>query len=261
MRVASPLRYPGGKASMTSVLRQIRESNGLNGHAVAEPFAGGAGAAIPALPSRDTRDTYQRPRLGDSRLLAFGGSRQRGADSTTLRSVLSRSRSGGGGGMSTGARARRVLSAGSRPSASTAVTGPASSRTAALIGGIEQRGRWKIDARFNKDTLRERLERIADERDRIFVSSTSMGSTFIDTLDPETATLFDHTLDPPLRSGRRSTSTGRSRVARGLPRSSGACRRLMGSRDLRPLRGDPCASPGAWAAAEVAAAGDALYGL
>ena len=31
MRHASPLRYPGGKAAMTSVLRQIRHLNGLGG--------------------------------------------------------------------------------------------------------------------------------------------------------------------------------------------------------------------------------------
>ena len=54
MRVASPLRYPGGKAAMTSVLRQIRGLNRLNGRVVAEPFAGGAGASLSLLYLHET---------------------------------------------------------------------------------------------------------------------------------------------------------------------------------------------------------------
>ena len=62
-----------------------------------------------------------------------------------------------------------------------------------VIGGIDQTGSWKIDARFNKDTLRQRLERIYEDRDRISVSNLD-GIEFIDTLDPE-STLY--LVDPP----------------------------------------------------------------
>jgi DNA adenine methylase len=36
-----------------------------------------------------------------------------------------------------------------------------------MIGGSRQDGRWKIDARFNKKQLIQRIERIADYRHRI----------------------------------------------------------------------------------------------
>jgi DNA adenine methylase len=38
------------------------------------------------------------------------------------------------------------------------------------IGGIDQGGKWKLDARFNRITLRERCEKIAEYRSRIQVS-------------------------------------------------------------------------------------------
>ena len=58
-----------------------------------------------------------------------------------------------------------------------------------VIGGLDQRGRWKIDARFNKDDLRMRLERIAAERDRISVSGLD-GIDFIEALDAESTFFF-----------------------------------------------------------------------
>ena len=54
MRTSSPLRYPGGKAAMTSLLSGIRLINQLGDHAVAEPFAGGAGASLSLLYLEDT---------------------------------------------------------------------------------------------------------------------------------------------------------------------------------------------------------------
>jgi DNA adenine methylase len=38
------------------------------------------------------------------------------------------------------------------------------------IGGFEQLGHWKIDARFNRDALAMRIQTIADMRDRIYVT-------------------------------------------------------------------------------------------
>ena len=42
----TPLRYPGGKARLGSWLSQVIESNGLYGCHYIEPYAGGAGAAM-----------------------------------------------------------------------------------------------------------------------------------------------------------------------------------------------------------------------
>src|SRR5262245_26038709 len=49
MRYASPLRYPGGKAAMASLLTEMRRLNGVSGRPMAEPFAGGSGASLSML--------------------------------------------------------------------------------------------------------------------------------------------------------------------------------------------------------------------
>ena len=45
----SPLRYPGGKTVYADMISWIIQNNGLSGCSYAEPFAGGAGAAITLL--------------------------------------------------------------------------------------------------------------------------------------------------------------------------------------------------------------------
>ena len=45
----SPLRYPGGKAKISSFIRRVLEDNDLAGGHYAEPYAGGAGIAFSLL--------------------------------------------------------------------------------------------------------------------------------------------------------------------------------------------------------------------
>ncbi len=49
MKFDSPLRYPGGKASLAPLLARTIQINGLTGCSYYEPFAGGAGAALRLL--------------------------------------------------------------------------------------------------------------------------------------------------------------------------------------------------------------------
>ena len=46
----SPLRYPGGKAQLFPLVRDIIVANRLNGATYIEPFAGGAGLALKLEP-------------------------------------------------------------------------------------------------------------------------------------------------------------------------------------------------------------------
>lgn len=46
---SSPLRYPGGKSLMTNFFVDLFHRNGLQDVVYAEPYAGGAGAAINML--------------------------------------------------------------------------------------------------------------------------------------------------------------------------------------------------------------------
>lgn len=194
MRYASPLRYPGGKASMTSVLRQVRRLNGLGGHATAEPFAGGAGASLMLLYLEETHAIHINdadPAIHDfwwaathrssafvQKLLRTPVSvdewqRQR----TIYRSVRRVSRLDRGFAAFYLNRCNRsgIIQDGS------------------LIGGLEQTGAWKLDARFNKPALLGRLEKLAEYRSRIGVSCTD-GLTFIEDLDPASTFFF---VDPP----------------------------------------------------------------
>lgn len=45
----SPLRYPGGKSSITSFLAKVIQLNGIGGGTYIEPYCGGAGAALSLL--------------------------------------------------------------------------------------------------------------------------------------------------------------------------------------------------------------------
>jgi DNA adenine methylase len=61
------------------------------------------------------------------------------------------------------------------------------------IGGVKQRGTWKLDARYHKSELRFRCEKVAEYRDRIHVSGQD-GMKFIENLDRESTLFF---IDPP----------------------------------------------------------------
>ena len=193
MNVASPLRYPGGKASMTNVLRSIRGLNGLNGHALAEPFAGGAGASLSLLYLRETHEIHINdldPAIHDFWYSAVHESSAMIArlEKVTVsveewrrwRDVY---RSQDASHLDRGFAAFYL----NRCNRSGII------ERGSIIGGLEQRSRWKIDARFNKDTLLERLERISAERDRILVTGLD-GIDFIDTLEADSTFFF---IDPP----------------------------------------------------------------
>ena len=58
MKTSSPLRYPGGKSSMAGLLGDIRKLNGLGDRAIAEPYAGGAGASLNLLFLEETHKIF-----------------------------------------------------------------------------------------------------------------------------------------------------------------------------------------------------------
>ena len=178
---------------MTSILCKVRSLNDLNGHAVAEPFAGGAGASLTLLNMRETHEIHINdldPAIHDFWFSAV-------YDSTALLNYLEESPVS----VEEWKHWRAVYR---NPDASRLERGFAAfylnrcNRSGiigngGIIGGIKQSGRWKIDARFNKDTLRERLERIASDRERIHVSNLD-GIDFIESLDPNSTM---HFIDPP----------------------------------------------------------------
>lgn len=179
---------------MSGLLRQIRKVNGLGAHEIAEPFAGGAGASLSLLFQEDTPKVHLND--ADQAIHDFWWTlvnrpepflemldtvsvdidewyRQR----ATYRDAkkVSRLRRGFSAFFLNRCNRSGIIMNG----------GP--------IGGIEQHGKWKIDARFNKPDLRRRCEKVSEYRDRISISGAD-GIAFIDRLDPASVLFF---IDPP----------------------------------------------------------------
>lgn len=177
-RTYTPLRYPGGKNRLTGFLRHVIQSGGWDQRTYAEPYAGGAGAAIsllidcvvPRIAINDldpaifafwktaTEDSaWMRERVQEVPLTLdeWGHQRRvyRGEVEATRRELgfatlyLNRTNRSG------------VMNAG-------------------VIGGKSQSGTYKIDARFNRASLAERIKVLGDLREQIDVTQED-GTTFI----------------------------------------------------------------------------------
>lgn len=194
MKTSSPLRYPGGKSSMSGLLGQIRRLNGLGDRAVAEPFAGGAGASLTLLYLEETPEilindadpaihdfwwaVLNRPKvfadmISNTRVNMAEWRQQR--DVYRSRGRISRLRRGFAAFYLNRCNRSGIIMNG----------GP--------IGGVRQEGNWKLDARFNQAELRQRCEKIAEYRDRIQVSGHD-GIQFIKIHNPDSHFYF---IDPP----------------------------------------------------------------
>lgn len=179
---------------MAGLLGQIRKLNRLGDRAIAEPFAGGAGASLSLLYLEETHEIYvndadlsihdlwwtliNRPKLfitmlTKTRVSMAEWRRQRDVYRETGR--LSRLRRGFSAFYLNRCNRSGIIVRG----------GP--------IGGVDQKGKWKLDARFNKAELRRRCEKVAQYRDRVHVSSRD-GIEFIDSLDAMSTFFF---IDPP----------------------------------------------------------------
>lgn len=164
----SPLRYPGGKAILTDFLADVLAENELQDGTYIEPYAGGAGAAINLLLSEHvqhiilndadpcvyafwqailTRTSEFIKRIENTPISIEEWKRQR----NIYRRQKSHSRI-------KVAFASFYLNRCNR-SGIIVNGGP--------IGGFEQNGKWKLDARFNKGGLVRRIEKIRLYRDRI----------------------------------------------------------------------------------------------
>lgn len=179
---------------MADLLRQIRRSNGLGGYDIAEPFAGGAGASLSLLFQEDTprvhlndadpaihdfwwtllnRPTPFLQKLDSVPLDIEEWYQQR--DTYRLTGRVSRLRRGFSAFYLNRCNRSGIVMNG----------GP--------IGGLDQNGKWKIDARFNRADLRRRCEKVFEYSDRITISGTD-GIEFITRLNHDRVLYF---VDPP----------------------------------------------------------------
>lgn len=169
--VISLLRYPGGKSYLYGTLRSIVRENGLTSGTYVEPYAGGAGAALGLL------ITGQVSRIAlndlDPAIYAFWKTVVHAPDSFADKirdarldvAEWEKQRS-----IYLNADRDDHLELGfatfylNRTNRSGALNG-------GPIGGKKQTGNYKIDARFNKDGLLERLRLVALHAGRISVTN------------------------------------------------------------------------------------------
>ncbi|MGJ8689850.1 MAG: DNA adenine methylase [Gammaproteobacteria bacterium] len=198
-RYASPLRYPGGKSVLYEFLAEVIEDNGLQDGVYAEAYAGGAGAALKLLFSEhvgsiaindadlcvysfwkavlDTPEKFIR--LIEKTPVTIGEwhKQRKIYDNPSSRSCLAV-------GFAT-----FFLNRCNR-SGILMNSGP--------IGGYGQEGRWLLDARFNKEDLIKRIEKIQLYRDRIAVTNLD-AIDFLEDIaskNPQSSKVFVY-LDPP----------------------------------------------------------------
>ena len=172
MKFDSPLRYPGGKASLAAFLSQTIELNGLSGCSYFEPFAGGAGAALRLLREGVVSELHLNDL--DPQIVSF------------WRAVLYESERFADAVMSVPI----TITEWKRQQQICKIADPAKpfelgfaafylnrcNRSgiilgAAPIGGYSQSGKWRMDARFYRETLAERVLAIGKSQGQIQVTN------------------------------------------------------------------------------------------
>ncbi|WP_460108652.1 DNA adenine methylase [Streptomyces sp. YKOK-J1] len=192
--IISPLRYPGGKASLYPRLRAIVRANDLTAGTYVEPYAGGAGAALGLLVTGQVR----RIVINDLDPAIYAFWKAVVSESSALSRMVEKVELT----VSEWSRQKEIYL--NAPRDDYLHLGFATfflnrtNRSGVLnggpIGGMDQSGKYKIDARFNRDTLAERLRLISLHAKRISVTNLD-GMTVIKRYSKRENTLIY--ADPP----------------------------------------------------------------
>jgi len=200
IRHYSPLRYPGGKGRLSGFVQRIFEENNLvDGH-YAEPYAGGAAVALSLLFMEYAstihindiskpvyyfwkavlNDTDELCRMIRDRKVTMAQWRRQ-------RNVLRNFRN------HTQLEVAFSMFFLNRTNRSGII------HTGGVIGGNDQTGEWKIDARYNKPDLISRIEAIAGYSNRIRLSNQDAEDFVAERMPtlPSKSLIF---LDPPYYS-------------------------------------------------------------
>ena len=191
----SPLRYPGGKACIFSFITKLFYENNLIGTSYAEPYAGGAGLALKLLYNEYVNEIHindfdraiycfwkvittenlkfcdwvENVNVNVDTWHFYKNIQNEIANYSDLEI----------------AKSTFFLN---RTNMSGVIKG-------GIIGGVQQKGKYKIDVRFNKNDLLKRITRVNLFRDRIKVSNLD-GVNFINNIVKRKADFFIY-LDPP----------------------------------------------------------------
>jgi DNA adenine methylase len=170
VRSVSPFRYPGGKAFLYRYLHARLGALPAGPKVYAEPFCGGAGAATILL----KLGAVEQIHLNDADLKVFSAWKAMLEDSDRFTKAILETPID----LETWHASRRIVDTAdhysfelgfatfflNRTSRSGIVIG------AGPIGGYNQTGTWKIDARFNREALADRVRWLGQMRDRIVLT-------------------------------------------------------------------------------------------
>lgn len=167
----SPLRYPGGKARLSRFLIEVMRANGLSQPHYVEPYAGGAGAALRLLFEEFVDSITIND--ADPRIRCFWEAATRYPDRFLARiekipvtiAEWRKQRE-----VYEQRDLRKVFKLGFATFFLNRTARSGIVHNGGPIGGFDQTGNYKIDARFNRPELARRICRIAAYSDRIEIS-------------------------------------------------------------------------------------------
>lgn len=171
----SPLRYPGGKGKLEPFMELLIRQTGHLGGTYVEPFAGGAGIALELLEKEIVNDIVINDL--DKGIYSFWRAILNETDRfiKDIRNVeLS---------INEWDRQRQVIENCKRYSYELGFATFYLNRTnrsgiikGGVIGGMEQVGDWKMDARFNREVLIERIIKIEKRKKNIHLYNKDVNS-------------------------------------------------------------------------------------
>jgi len=168
----SPLRYPGGKTALAPFLLNVIRANGLLGGEYAEPYAGGAGAALELL----LHEHVERIWINDIDYHIYALWMSCLTDAEQFLEMLEHVRLDvrewqKQRNIYLNPKAHTRLAVGYATFYLNRCNHSGILLKAGPIGGMTQNGKWKIGARFNVSELKKRIERINSYGDRIQVTN------------------------------------------------------------------------------------------
>lgn len=191
----SPLRYPGGKGKLEPLMELLIKQTGHLGGTYVEPFAGGAGIALELLEKGIVRDIVLNDL--DKGIYSFW----RAVLTETERFVTDIRNAELS--IDEWHRQRNIIDDCSRYSYELGFATFYLNRTnrsgiikGGVIGGAEQAGNWRMDARFNREALIERILKLARRKKHIHLYNKDVNSFIQNYLPKYQQNAFVY-FDPP----------------------------------------------------------------
>ena len=194
-RFYTPLRYPGGKGRLTNYISEIMKLNGLDGGTYIEPYSGGAGIAIKLLVTQQVSNIHLND-LNDS-IYAFWHSVLYQAkelcsliENTPINMDVWHEQKE----IQNNYSSNTLLELGFSTFFLNRANRSGIIHKGGVIGGKNQDGKWKIDARFNKGNLIKRIEDISKLSSRISLTQLDAADfieIFLPTLPKKSLVYFD----------------------------------------------------------------------